>query len=43
MIRGYGVILVDIRTLEVQGNLLNIYPESVVEFGVVGITVYRNA
>ena len=43
MNRGYGVILVDIRTVEVQDNLLNIYLESVAEFGVVGIVVYRNA
>ena len=39
----YGVILVDIRTVEVQDNLLYIYSESVVEFGVVRIAVYRNA
>ena len=43
MNRGYGVILVDIRTVEVQDNLLNIYSESVAEFGVVGIAVYHNA
>ena len=42
MNQGYGVILVDIRTIEVQDNLLNIYSESVAEFGVVGIVVYRN-
>ena len=39
----YGVILVDIRTIEVQVNLLYIYLESVAEFGVVGVVVYRNA
>ena len=42
MNQGYRVILVDIRTVEVQDNLLNIYSESVAEFGVVGITVYCN-
>ena len=39
----YGVILVDIRTIEVQVNLLYLYLESVAEFGVVRVTVYRNA
>ena len=39
----YGAILVDIRTDEVQDNLLYIYSESVAEFGVVGVAVYRNA
>ena len=39
----YGVILVDIRTAEVQVNLLYLYSESVVEFGGVRVAVYRNA
>ena len=39
----YRVILVDIRTVEVQDNLLYIYLESVAEFRVVGVAVYRNA
>jgi hypothetical protein len=38
----YRVILVDIRTVEVQVNLLYIYSESVAEFRVVGVAVYRN-
>ena len=38
-----GVIQVDIRTTEVQVTLLYLYLESVAEFGVVGIVVYRNA
>jgi hypothetical protein len=38
----YGVILVNIRTVEVQVNLLYLYSESVAEFGVVGVVVYRN-
>ena len=43
MNRGYGVILVDIRTVKVQDNLLNIYSESVAGFGAVGIVVYCKA
>ena len=39
----YGVILVDIETIEVQVNLLYLYSESMVEFGVVGVVVYHNA
>ena len=39
----YGVILVDIRTVEVQDNLLYIYSESMVEFRVVRVAVYHNA
>ena len=39
----YRVILVNIRTPEVQDNLLYLYSESVAEFGGVGVTVYRNA
>ena len=39
----YGVILVDIETIEVQVNLLYLYSESVAEFRVVGVAVYRNA
>ena len=39
----YGVILVDIRTVEVQVNLLYLYSESVMEFRVVGVAVHHNA
>ena len=39
----YGVILVDIRIIEVQDNLLYIYSESVAELRVVGVAAYRNA
>ena len=38
----YGVILVDIRTTEVQVTLLYLYSESMAEFGVVRIVVYCN-
>ena len=38
----YRVILVDIRTAEVQVTLLYLYLESMAEFRVVGIVVYRN-
>ena len=38
----YRVILVNIRTVEVQDNLLYMYLESVVEFRVVGVAVYCN-
>ena len=39
----YGVILVDIRTAEVQVTLLYLYLESMAEFGVVRLAVYHNA
>ena len=37
-----GVIQVNIRTTEVHVALLYLYLESVAEFGVVRIVVYRN-